>query len=304
MPGTPSPTGRFVDLSDYARPLALAVARALRDTRVRAPHVTLVFLVVGCAGAAFYAQGTDLWAIAGALCLQAKNVLDAVDGSLARVQNRPSRIGRFLDSVSDAVVAAALYAALGHVAAAARPGVYAWPLAAAALLATLFQTSVFNYYYVRYRRRTGADPTSRTEEAFTEEDRETYADRPWARRTLAALVAAYQIAYGWADRLVAGLDRWAVRPLVAFGRLPEAAAIRDDGGFLTAVSALGPGLQILLLNLFTLLGVRVLPAALETYLWVVTVGGTLYALALLGRLRSEAATLALTLGPARSSAPR
>lgn len=298
----PEGEGRFVDLSDYARPLAVWIARALRDTKARAPHVTLAFLVVGCVGGWFYTLGDYVWALVGAGCLQAKNVLDAVDGSLAREQNRPSRIGRFLDSLSDAVVALAVYAALGYALSRSRPGVYSWTLAAAALVTSLTQASVFNFYYIRYRRRHGGDRTSRVAESFTEEDREAYAGRPWAGRALGALLALYQVVYGWQDRLVAALDRWAVGPLVEFGRVQEAAALRDDRGFLTAVSALGPGIQILLLDVFTVVGFRVLVPALEVYLWVTAVGGSLYGLALLGRLRSAAATLALGLGPSRPRA--
>lgn len=288
---------RFTDLSDYARPVAVWIASRFRATRVRAPHVTLAFLVVGGVGAWFYSLGGYGWALLGAACLQAKNVLDAVDGSLARLQNRPSRVGRFLDSLCDAAVALMFYAALGAGLARERPGLYVWTLAGAALVASLLQSSVFNFYYVRFRRRHGGDPTSRLEEFFTEEDRETYRDDPTAARLLAGLLALYQVVYGWQDKLVAALDRWAVDPLVVFGRLSEAAALRDDRGFLTAVSALGPGIQILLLNVFTLVGFRALDSALEAYLWVITVGGSLYALALLGRLRSAAATLALALGP-------
>lgn len=290
---------RFTDLSDYGRPLAVWIAGRLRDTWVRAPHVTLVFLVVGFVGAGLYVSGDYVAALAGTACLQAKNILDAVDGSLARLQNRPSRIGRFLDSLSDAAVAAALYGALGCVVAQQRAGLYAWTLAAAALVAGLVQSTVFNFYYVRYRRRHGGDPTSQVEESFTEQDREAYAGQPWAARTLGTLLALYHVVYGWQDRIVAALDRWAVGPLVEFGRLQEAALLRDDRGFLTAVSALGPGVQILLLNVFTVVGFRVLVPALEAYLWVIAVGGSLYALALLGRVRSAAATLALGLGPSR-----
>ena len=290
---------RFTDLSDYARPLAVWIARRLTDTRVRAPHVTLVFLVVGFVGAALYASGQAVAVLVGTACLQAKNILDAVDGSLARLQNRPSRIGRFLDSLCDAAVAVALYTALGAVVASERPGLYAWTLAAAALVAGLVQSTVFNFYYVRYRRRRGGDPTSQVHESFTDQDREAYGEQPWARRTLGTLLFLYQVVYAWQDRIVAALDRWAVGPLVEFGRLQEAAMLRDDRGFLTAVSALGPGVQILLLNVFTVVGFRVLVPALEAYLWVIAVGGSLYALALLGRVRSAAATLALSLGPVR-----
>ena len=37
-----------------------------------------------------------------------KSFLDALEGSLARARNRPSRVGRFVDSVCDYIVNAAV----------------------------------------------------------------------------------------------------------------------------------------------------------------------------------------------------
>ena len=67
--------------------------------------------------------------------------------------------------------------------------------------------------------------------------------------------------------------------------------LRDDRAWLTAMSALGPGMQILVLNLYTIAGVSDLTLALELYLWTVGLGGTLYATALLLRLRRAALRL-------------
>ncbi|NIR44219.1 MAG: hypothetical protein GWN53_19055, partial [Gammaproteobacteria bacterium] len=66
---------------------------------------TLIWTPIGLAGAVCYAAGGPDLALVGTAALQAKNVLDAVDGSLARLRGRPSRIGRFLDTDMDAVVA-------------------------------------------------------------------------------------------------------------------------------------------------------------------------------------------------------
>ncbi len=291
------PSGaQFLDLSDYARPLAVWIARRLRDTSVTAPDVTAVWGVIGMLAAFCYGVGGFQYALAGTLALQLKNVLDAVDGSLARLQSRPSRVGRFLDSIGDAIIAAALAVALAVAVARERPVLYAIGLSAAALLLGLLQGSVYNFYYVRFRSRRGGDTTSRVKEQLTQYDEVHYEDRPLALALLRHLIVAYNWIYGWQDVLVQRIDAWAVRPLTASGRDEEADALRDDQVLLTALSALGPGLQIFILNLYTLAGYRRLEFGLELFLWTVALGGTLYAAAVILRLRRGAARLARTPG--------
>ncbi|MGD8866641.1 MAG: CDP-alcohol phosphatidyltransferase family protein [Gemmatimonadales bacterium] len=278
-------TEQFVDLSDYARPVATWLARQLAATPIHAPHVTVVWVVIGLLGAFAYARGGYGYALLGALALQAKNVLDAVDGSLARLQRRPSRIGRFLDSMSDALIAAAVHVALAVAIAGARSAAYAGLLAGAALVTGLLQGSLFNYYYVRYRARRGGDVTSRVKERLAEDDRAHYAERPAALAFLRLLLHGYNWVYGWQDRLVQRIDAWSAAPLMEQGRRAEAERLRDDRTLMTAISALGPGLSILVLDLYTVAGYRHLVLALELYLWTVLAGGTLYATAIVGRLR-------------------
>ncbi len=128
------------------------------------------------------------------------------------------------------------------------------------------------------------------EERLTAYDEIYYEDRPLALRLLRHLIAAYNIVYGWQDRLVHRLDSWAVAPLLRAGRSEPADALRDDPRFLTAVSALGPGLQILVLDVITVAGYGWLPGALELFLWVVAAVGTVYAIALLLWLRLASAS--------------
>jgi hypothetical protein len=291
------PSGaQFLDLSDYARPLAVWIARRLQDTSVTAPDVTAVWGVIGMLAAFCYGVGGYQTALVGTVALQVKNVLDAVDGSLARLQSRPSRVGRFLDSIGDAVIAAALAVALAVAVARERPVLYAIGLSGAALLLGLLQGSVYNFYYVRFRSRRGGDTTSRVKEQLTQYDEVHYEDRPLALALLRHLIVAYNWIYGWQDVLVQRIDAWAVRPLTASGREEEADALRDDQVLLTAVSALGPGLQIFILNLYTLAGYRRLEFGLELFLWTVALGGTLYAAAVFLRLRRGAGRLARTPG--------
>lgn len=291
-PGKLPSSARFLDISDYGRPLAIRLARLLAPTAATAPLVTVVWFVIGLVATLCYARGGFAYALAGTLGLQLKNVLDAVDGSLARLQQRPSRIGRFLDSNADAVIAAALCAALGIAISRTRPAAYSAILAGTALFAGLLQASLYNYYYVLYRARRGGDTTSHVQEALTEEDRSHYRGRPAALALLRLLLAGYRVIYGWQDSVVGRLDDWAARPLAAQGRRPEADELRDDSSLLTAMSALGPGTQILILNLYTLAGFRQLELALELYLWTIALAGTLYAGAILVRLRRTALRLA------------
>jgi hypothetical protein len=283
---------RFLDLSDYARPVAVRLAQVLRDTSVRAPHVTLAWAIIGLAGAYGFTHGDYTLALLGAVAMQAKNILDAADGSLARLQNRPSRIGRFLDSLFDYLVALALCGALAVVVSRGRPAFYAVILASGAFILGLLQGSVFNYFYVLFRRRRGGDTTSHVQEALTREDRARYRDRPGALASLRVLIWAYNWIYGWQDRLVQRIDRWAAAPLLRVGRDDIAAALRDDSHLMTAVSALGPGLMILVLDLYTIAGIHHLSLALELFLWTVVLGGTFYAAAIFVRLRITASRLA------------
>ena len=72
-------SARFIDLSDYARPVAAWLARRLRDTPVRAPHVTLVWALIGLGGAYCYILGDYTFADLGALEMKVNNIQDAVD---------------------------------------------------------------------------------------------------------------------------------------------------------------------------------------------------------------------------------
>ncbi len=281
-------SAQFVDLSDYARPLAVWIARRLENTNVVAPDVTVVWGIIGLIAAFCYGVGGYRAALIGAAALQVKNILDAADGSLARLQARPSRVGRFLDSIGDAAVAAAVAVGLAVAIGRDRQWAYAAALAAAALILGLLQGSVYNYYYVRYRARRGGDVTSRVKEELTVYDRVHYEDRPIAFELLRWLIAAYNWIYGWQDTLVHKIDAWAVRPLSSIDRQEEADALRDDHRLLTAMSALGPGIQILLLDLFTVAGYWNLTLMLELYLWTLALGATLYAAVILLRLRWSA----------------
>ena len=89
---------RFLDFSDYGRPLARLIANSLKDTSLTPIHVTIGFIISGLIGIFFITKGY-YWYSAFFLIL--KSVLDAADGELARIKQQPSYIGRYFDSISD-----------------------------------------------------------------------------------------------------------------------------------------------------------------------------------------------------------
>ena len=89
---------KFIDLSDYGRPAARVIANALKNTSFTPIHVTIGFIISGLLACYCILQGYHGLA---AFFLILKSVLDAADGELARVKQKPSYTGRYLDSVAD-----------------------------------------------------------------------------------------------------------------------------------------------------------------------------------------------------------
>jgi archaetidylinositol phosphate synthase len=92
------------------RPPAHLVARALAPLRVPPPAVVLAGTATGIAAAVEIGRHGF---VAAAALLQLKTLLDNADGQLARATGRVTDFGRYLDSESDLLVDAAVFAALG-----------------------------------------------------------------------------------------------------------------------------------------------------------------------------------------------
>ncbi len=246
-------TSRFIDLSDYSRPLATRLVQFLLPyTFITSITVTLSFTVVGFISAALIWSGTFL-ALA-AFLLPVKSLLDAVDGSLARARNRPSQVGRFLDSFCDFFVNLALFLAIAH-----HTGQSAGYALLALVLAT-FQGSVYNYYYVIKRHDSGGDLTSAIDQRHAPEP------YPWDNPTmLKFLHRSYLVFYWWQDRLAHRLDPAAVHH-----------GEKLTGGFLTALSVLGLGFQLLVICLL------IWSQKMEAVFFYFTLIGTAFALLLVG----------------------
>ena len=149
------------------RPLAHVVVLALAPLRVPPPAVVLAATATGVAGAVELARGHLFVA---ALLVQLKTVLDNADGQLARLTDRVTLLGRYLDSECDLLVNASLFAALGWYS--ERPIV----CAAGFVALTAIASANFNVERIARRAPVAIDPY------------------PF-------LAGFYLLAYGWQDRL-------------------------------------------------------------------------------------------------------
>ena len=214
---------KFLDLSDYGRPPARWLANSLKNTVITPIHVTLLFGVAGLL--ACYCILTGHFFLAG-IFLVLKSILDAADGELARVKQTPSYTGRYLDSIFDIILN---FLILGCV---------WWVTSGSILLAILafigiqLQGTLFNYYYVILRNEFDGDNTSRINEkkapkAFPGE-KQIYVN---------VLYQTFNLLYRGFDQAIYYADR----PATQKQHFPH--------WFMTAVSALGFGFQLLIIAL-------------------------------------------------------
>lgn len=221
----------FFDLSDYARPVAVWISLRFKGTKLRAYQVTLFhFALTLLAAHQFYVGGFHNLLIGSGLLIL-KNILDAVDGSLARVQNRPSRVGRFLDSNLDFIGNFFIFFALVDLSILFR---------VIGFLFFTFQASFYNYYYIIFRTYNNGEATSQ----IKEDNRTVYS---YDNRTvLNLLYFFYKVFYKWQDLLIDIIERKLVRQK---RKSPSAV-------FISHLSIHGPGFQYLIIILFFLLSTQ------------------------------------------------
>jgi phosphatidylglycerophosphate synthase len=189
--------------------------------------VVLANAAVGLVAALFLGRGDLI--VAGVL-LQVKTLLDNMDGDLARATGRVTLAGRYLDTVADLVVNAAVFAALGHVT--GQP-----ILAAASFVAlTLVLAVDFNVTEL-YRQAHGID---------------TQQPPPTGSRGERALASVYRVFFAPLDGLVRSVSARRLYGRQTYGRIT-----------VTLLANLGLTTQLVVLGVCLVLG------APSAYLWLV-----------------------------------
>lgn len=203
----------------------------LAPLRVPPPAVVLAAGATGLL--ASYLIGTGAL-VAAALLLQLKTVLDNADGQLARATGRVTVLGRYLDSESDLVVDAALFAGIGW-------ATGRWALAAIGFVSLTLVLGV-NYNAERLYRREQGEPA----EAM-----------PAATGLAGVLARFYALVYAPQDRLVERFAEWRLR-----GRGPAARRSFHDRATVSVLANFGLSTQL------AVLGVCLAAGAPAAYAWV------------------------------------
>lgn len=138
-------TENIVDRTFY-RPIGFKIAKLLKNTSITPNMITVLSIFVGVGAGFLFYYDNLLYNIGGILLLVCANILDCVDGQLARLTGIKSKIGRILDGFAGDLWFASIY--IGFALRLANEyGTY-WFFALAVLsgMSHLFQANITDYY--------------------------------------------------------------------------------------------------------------------------------------------------------------
>ena len=220
---------KFLDLSDYGRPIAKLFANQLKNTRFTPIHVTILFGICGLIG--IYCILQNNYFLAGFFIIL-KSIIDAADGELARIKNTPSYVGRYLDSVFDIVLNLLFLLTICYVSKTSL-----W-MTIIAFFCIQLQGTLYNYYYVILRHHSvGGDQTSKVFE-----NQSPIALPGETQKWVTIWFGIYTVVYGLFDKIIHLMDSQAYK------------AKNFPNWFMTFVSLYGLGFQLLLIAVLLPLG--------------------------------------------------
>ncbi len=240
---------QFLDLSDYGRPIARMIAESLKGSWVTPIHVTVGFIISGLLAIIFMLY-QQYWIAAFFLIL--KSILDAADGELARINNKPSYTGRYLDSVSDIILNLLILITIWHLT------LGSVITALMAFFAIQLQGTLYNYYCVILRNKHNGDTTSRIIE-----NQIPIAMNGENQRNVTFLFVLYTLLYGVFDKIIYHLDKNAAQ------------SKSFPNWFMTAVSTFGLGFQLLIISIMLILH-------LENYIFLFFIQYSIFILVFVG----------------------
>ena len=213
---------KFLDLSDYGRPMGKLFANQVSHTFITPVHVTLLFGICGLIAIYCILIG-NYWGASFFIIL--KSIIYAADGELARINKTPSYTGRYLDSVFDIILNFLIFTAIAYVTKSSF--LYAF----LAFFGVQLQGTLYNYYYVILRNSSeGGDTTSKI---FEHES--PIALPGEGQRSVDILFSIYYLVYGFFDKIIHVLD-------------PEAFKVKNfPSWFMTLISIYGLGFQLLII---------------------------------------------------------
>ncbi|MCC8144184.1 MAG: CDP-alcohol phosphatidyltransferase family protein [Tannerellaceae bacterium] len=138
-------TENYIDRIFY-RPIGFQLARLLRNTGITPNMITILSIFVGMAGGILFYYDNLKLNIYGILLLIGANILDCVDGQLARLTGIKSAIGRILDGFAGDVWFATIYIAFALRLANEYGTYWFFLLAVLSGISHLMQANITDYY--------------------------------------------------------------------------------------------------------------------------------------------------------------
>ena len=241
----------FIDFSDYGRPLSNLIAFKLKNTSVTAIHLTLLFGVVGILACFAILRLEFLLTL---VLLVLKSIIDGADGALARLKQKPSYIGRYLDSLFDFVLNFFLLGAVWMI------SELSWVWWIAAFFSMELQGTLYNYYYVILRNRiSGGDNTSKVFEYKV-----PVGLHGESQYMVTVLFRCYILCYGLFDRIIHFMDPKAHQDKTITPWLMSLVSLYGLG---FQLALLGIGLLLLPVN-YILPGFVILTLLLPIFIWL------------------------------------
>ena len=138
-------TENLIDRVFY-RPIGFQIARLLRHTGVTPNMITILSIFVGAATGFFFYHSDLKYTVYGILCLVLANILDCVDGQLARLTGIKSKIGRILDGFAGDIWFATIYLCLAARLSHETGSHWFFALAVLSAMSHLLQANITDYY--------------------------------------------------------------------------------------------------------------------------------------------------------------
>jgi len=219
---------RFIDFSDYGRPLARFIANLLKNSSFTPIHVTISFIMSGLLGIFYILKGYYWYA---SFFLILKSVLDASDGELARIKQKPSHTGRYFDSIADIILNALILISIWLT-----TKTNIWVLVFS-FLGLQLQGTLYNYYYAILKNKLNGDKTSRIFE-----NKAPLALKGEKQEHVNILFLLYKFLYGAFDKIIYNLDKDANEGNI----IPK--------WLMTCISTFGLGFQLLIISAMMIFG--------------------------------------------------
>ncbi len=249
------PENNFLNLQQYLFITSKHLTRFFYYTKVTPHQVILLSMIFGVAASYLIIQPVKLYAVIGAVLLFYKNVLDKVDGSLARAKGLDSRRGRFYDSISDFIVTLTSFTAITYYTYQKYNEPVIIIIGFFAMVFSMLQCSYFIFYQVSFIKFTGKQTVNRLLEDVTEEDK--LKQDKWTT----FLQKVFMLIYGWQDKMFYHLDKFFFSKLTQHTQHTQSTqstqsteAWYQDKPFLTFASSLSIGTHIFLICISAVIG--------------------------------------------------